>query len=212
MRQRAARDIDVADVEEALDRMDARAVEVWVAAQGTPLELSGDELVRLADAGVPESVIDVMVAVSYPDHFALTPEGAPQELERTAEYRGYRTYLFDPYYSGYAWRPYYYSPFGYSPFGFYRYGFGYGGYWGYVPATVIVRPVPDGDAVPGRGRMVPGRGYTRRDPQSGQPRPSAGVSPAPRRESSSAGPSRRSGGDSGGSRSSTPPRRTAQPR
>lgn len=221
MRARAADEIDVADVEEATRRMDARAVEVWVATQGTELELDGDELVRLADSGVPESVIDVMVAVSYPERFAVTPEGAAQMADLAGGagdyrgYRGYRTYLFDPFYydsyygwPGSRWRSYY------SPFGFYGYGFGgYGGYWGYRPATIIVRPVDD-DGSAGGGRMVPGRGYTRRSPSSGQPSPSVNSSP-PRsdsgRPSSRAGPTRRSGGDSG-SRSGGSTGRTARPR
>ena len=76
MRSRAARDIDIQDVEEAVREINSRAAEVWVAAHETPFELSGSELVRLVDNGVPESVIDVMLAVSYPNQFMVTPEGA----------------------------------------------------------------------------------------------------------------------------------------
>jgi hypothetical protein len=227
MRTRAAQDIEVEDVEEAVARVDARAVEVWVATHETELELSGSDLVRLADAGVPESVIDVMVAVSYPERFAVTPEGV-EEAERMAVRsgydvgyrRGFRSYLWGPYY-----RPMGYGYYGYSPFGYYGYGFGgyYGGYYGYRPATVIVQPVAPGSS----GRMVPGRGYTRGSSSVGSggaaPRSSVG-SPAPSSSRSGGGAVRRSGGgsssgssgaatssgSSGSSRSSTG--RTAQPR
>ena len=223
MRTRAAQDIEVEDVEEAVRLVEARAVEVWVATQETELELSGADLVRLADAGVPERVIDVMVAVSYPERFAVTPEGV-EEAERMAASRGYdvgyrrgfRSYLWSPYY-----RPIGFGYYGYSPFGYYGYGLGgyYGGYYGYRPATVIVQPVAPGSS----GRMVPGRGYTRGSSSVGSggaaPRSSVG-SPAPSSSRGGGGSVRRSsGGSSGGSaasgssgssRSSTG--RTARPR
>jgi hypothetical protein len=195
-RVRAARQIEIEDVEEAARRVEARAVEVWVAAHETPFELDGDELVRLADSGVPESVIDVMVAVSYPDRFALTPEGTASEAEATQVVdrypygyrRGYRSYLWDPF-----WGPSYrYSRYGYygSPFGYYGAGYGgYGGYWGYAPATIIVRPAPTVEVQ--RGRIQPGRGYVRDGGSSG------GSSGSPRPAASSGGGG--GGGGSGGS-------------
>jgi hypothetical protein len=193
-RVRASRDIAIEDVEEAASRVEARAVEVWIAAHETPFELDGDELVRLADAGVPESVIDVMVAVSYPDRFVLSPEGAASEADRTAmvdQYPagfrpGYRSFLWSPW-VGSAYR-YGYNPY-YSRFGYYGYGFGgYGGYWGYVPATIIVQPAQP-TVSPPRGRVVPGRGYVRPNGPSNDGGGSA-------RPAASSG-----GGDSGGSNS-----------
>ena len=205
-RMRAARGLEVAHVQEAAARIEARAVEVWVAAHETEFDLSGSELVGLADAGVPESVIDVMIAVYYPDRFVVSPEGAADEADpRMAanDYpvgyrRGYRSYLFDPFYSPFGYgRPY--SRFGYSRFGYYGSGFGgyggYGGYWGYIPATIIVEPVGSGGGEP-RGRMVPGRGYTRDLGNSGASGGNSGGSSARPERSSSSGNG--GGGDSGG--------------
>jgi hypothetical protein len=218
-RLRAARAIDVADVEEAATRVDARAVEVWVAAQEDEFDLSGADLVRLADAGVPESVIDMMVAVSYPERFAVSPEGETAAAERedrdvyaTGYGRGFGAYLWDPYYRPIGWGYSRYSPYGYYGYGFDGgYGGYYGGYYGYRPIAVVVQP-----ATPG-GRMVPGRGYTRGSSATGgsngtaAPRSSA----APARSSSSGdggsrGSSTSDGGSSSGSGSSTG--RTARPR
>ncbi|HSH74190.1 MAG TPA: hypothetical protein VLA09_00685 [Longimicrobiales bacterium] len=189
-RARAARDIELEDVEEAAALIDARAVEVWVATNETEFELSGSELVRLADAGLPETVIDVMVAVSYPDRFVVSPEGAAA-AERTLDgvydagyRRGFRSYLWDPYY-----RPIGLGYYRYAPFGYYGYGFGgeyYGGYYGYRPATIVVQPAPSGQ----RGRMVPGRGYTRGSSAAG----SGGATP----RSSVGGPARARSNDGGG--------------
>jgi hypothetical protein len=213
-RVRAARDIEIEDVEEAASRLEARAVEVWVAANETPFELDGDELVRLADAGISEGVIDVMVAVSYPDRFVLSPEGAASEAERTqvadayaGGFRGYRSYLWNPFFGPsyrYGYSPYY-SRYGYYGSGFGGYG-GYGGYWGYVPATIIVQPAGP-VATPERGRVVPGRGYVRDTGSntggggSGSARPAASSGGGgDDRGSSSSGGGGSSSGDGGGRR------------
>jgi hypothetical protein len=218
MRTRAARDIELEDVEEAATRIDARAVEVWLATSEPELELSGSELVRLADAGVPESVIDVMVAVSYPERFVVSPEGAA-EADRamssagydTGYRRGYRSYIWSPFY-----RPVGLGYSRYSPFGYYGgygwggyYGGAYGGYYGYRPATVIVQPAT---SAPG-GRMVPGRGYTRGSASagSGDAAPRSSVGGAPARSSSGSGASSSGGSSSSGSSGSSTGR-TAQPR
>jgi hypothetical protein len=212
MRTRAARDIEVDDVEEAARRIEARAVEVWVATNETELELSGSDLVRLADAGVPESLIDVMVAVSYPDRFVLSPEGAAAAERAGGAYpagyrRGFRSYLWDPYYRPFGLGYYRYSPFGYYGFGYDGY---YGGYYGYRPVTVIVQPAPSGPA----GRLVPGRGYTRGSPSgsSGGAAPRSGVGERPAAAPSRGGGSTSSdGGGSSGSSGGSSGRR-AQPR
>jgi hypothetical protein len=213
MRSRAARDIDIQDVEEAVERINARAAEVWVAAHETPFELSGSELVRLVENGVPESVIDVMLAVSYPNQFMVTPEGAAAEATVSDEYamrypsyagypgyRGFRSYLWDPLYSpmGYS----YGRGYGYSPFGYYGYGAGYGrgfgGYYGYTPVGVVIQP----RAPIQQGRMTRGQGYTRGSggtdsrPRSGA-RPSDNSGGASASGGSGAGRSS-SGGGSGG--------------
>jgi uncharacterized membrane protein YgcG len=211
-RVRAARDIEIEDVEEAAGRVEARAIEVWIAAHETPFELDGDELVRLADAGIAESVIDVMVAVSYPERFVLSPEGAASEAGRAQVAEGYPA-GFRPSYRSYLWNPfigpsyrYGYSPY-YSRFGYYGSGFGgYGGYWGYVPATIVVLPAAPG-VTPERGRIVPGRGYARdtgsNNGGSGSSRPASSGSSGDDRSSSSGGGGGSSSGGGGG-RTATP--------
>lgn len=175
-RMAAATSIDVDDVTEATGRIDQEAVVAWVAAQGDELDLDGEELLRLADAGVPEEVIDVMVAVSYPDRFVVEPEQDIAMADAPAGRRipvgvGYRGYMaWDPFYHGYypfgfGFR---HSPyaFGYSPFGYgYGLGPGYGYYgWGYRP--VVVRVERRG----GEGRMIRGEGF----------RPGSGAVPSTR--------------------------------
>jgi len=204
-RQAAARGIEIDDVEEALARLDPEAVKIWIATLEPEFDLSGSELVRLSDSGVPDEVIDVMVAVSYPEHFALTPDGVPgnvvdrvsRDAYRTGGRFGYRAFLWDPFYAPIGYR------YGYSPFGYY--GYGYGGYYGYVPASVVIVPVGPS---PSGGRTIRGVGY--RGPSSGSS--GTGAVRSSRPPSSSSGPSTSPSGGGSSSSGSSGTTRTAQPR
>lgn len=184
-RQSAAATIDLEDVEEASRMMDAKAVETWIVTQADALDPSGDDLIRLADAGVPENVIDAVVAVSHPDRFVVESSGEfEREGPRPTHYRGYMA--FNPYWgpawglsAGYGYAPwrygygtgYYYggrNSLGYN-YGPYGYGYGYG-YWGYRPGTIVIDRRSSG------GRVVNGRGYSRGgDTGSGQARRRSGT-------------------------------------
>ncbi len=160
----AAAPLDVDDVIEATGHAPHQAVEALLAERGDQLALSSGELVRLSDAGVPASTIDVAVAVSYPEVFHVAqgeqPErAAPDEgdLDRRWGQRGMwgttiRTSTIPSTAMAYGY--------GYGLGGYYGGGYGggyYGGY-GYVP-TVIVVDRQSSDAQ--HGRFVAGRGYTR---------------------------------------------------
>jgi hypothetical protein len=68
----------LADVEEASRELDASVVSTWLIEVDKvtiekPAPLNGKELTQLADRGVPASVIDVMVGLSYPDVLVVNP-------------------------------------------------------------------------------------------------------------------------------------------
>jgi hypothetical protein len=206
-RMAAAAPIDLADVEEALGRMDAKAVETWIVAQQDELHAGADDLLRLADAGAPGNVIDAVVAVSNPDRFVVEAAGPIEEVAdapRPTHYRGYMGW--SPFY-GSRWAfgygmGYGYSPFGYrySPWGFgYTPGYGYG-YWGSRPGYVIIDRRPRG------GTMSNDRGYL---PRSG--RIPTGRSARPRGDSPSPSFST-GGGSSAGSAAPSSGARRATPR
>jgi hypothetical protein len=207
-RMMAASGIDLEDVEEASGRVDAKAVEAWVAATRDRFEVTAEDLIRLSDAGVPESVIDVVVAVSFPERFAIDAEGAAMAQQREgrgAPARAYSSYGFrSPFWSpyfGYSYG-YGYSPFGYAPIG---YGYGYGSPFGsgYSPYYGYTTRVEVTTRSARRGRLVNGRGYRGTSGGSGSARPGGSGS-----GDSSAAPSSGSSGGSG----STPKRRTAKRR
>ncbi len=145
LRVAASRPIAVDDVIEAAGKVSAETVQVWVAERAEPFALDASRLIDMADAGVPADVIDVVVAVSYPEKFVVNGEDplGPRRAEAEAG-AGRAGYAYgvganpfeDPFYDPYA-RYGYYSPYGYGPrfgygLGYYgRYGYGYGGFGGF---------------------------------------------------------------------------------
>ena len=196
-RRAAAAPPTTGDLVEASGRVDAEAVKTWVAERDEPLDVNAEKLARLADAGVTDEVIDVVVAVSFPEHFAVDRDARGRVGGAGPGYRGRLG-------AGvYGRRPFYRDPFyyGYTPFG-YRFG-SYGWWYGTRSPTVIVVRPRDEDG--SGGRVVNGRGYTR---GSGtDPRP---ASPAAGIEAPSGGSVSPSGMSSGRSSGSTG--RKAKPR
>lgn len=217
------------DVKEASAKVSPRTLEAALVETRSTFELSGKRLIELQNAGVPASVTDLIVALSYPDRFVV---------ERTARAdRAPSSPMFDdPFFLGWAfgypmwsddfgfysplyghYSPYFYSPFAYSYLRHYdpRY-FGGGSF-------VVIGEGGGGAAAPARpsgaGRVVDGQGYTRVRPREaevstrGQTASTDGGSSSGGSSSSSSGgggsvstggfSSGASGGDGG---------RTAQPR
>lgn len=145
LRQSATAPLDTGDIVEALEYVDPAAVEAMLLESGDEFDVRADTLLELASADVPEQVIDLMVALSYPDYFAVH-EGEAEEAWDRGRYRNGRWWGWGPaFFGGYG----YYSPY-FSPFS-------YGYYWGRpVGGTVIVRNGPHFG-----GKVVKGRGYTR---------------------------------------------------
>jgi len=185
----------VEDVIEASQYVEEEGVSAWIAELGLRFELDADRLIRMADAGVSEDVIDMVVAVSYPSHFAVDRERySPGYGPTYSSFGGwgfsqplYSSRFFSPY--GYC-SPYRYG-FGYGGCGYRGYGYGGYGYGGYRSPVIIVI-----DGSGSGGRVVNGQGY-RRAPSSG----TGGRVASPR------GYVGGSSGSSAGSRSSTEPSR-----
>jgi hypothetical protein len=213
-RAAASASLDIDDVIEASGQMDAKAVETWLVAKRDNFRPDGQDLVRLADAGVPESVIDAVVAVSHPDRFVVETGGAPEEYAgqpRPTHYRGYMGY--NPFFGPAFGFSYGYAPYGYwgAPCCYGRPGYGYG-YWGYRPGYVVIQPRPAG------GRVYNGRGYSSGSSGGGNPA-ARGRSAAPRGGGSQpsygrtggGGGSAASAGSRSGGRQATPRRAVRRP-
>ena len=154
----AAAPLHMEDIAEASQKLDAPVVEAWLANRGDRMTVDANQLVALANDGVPGSVIDVVVALSYPDKFAVNPAmagatgqyadavqpgrlngvaGSDANTQSAMRMCPYSAYGWDyagqcSYYSPYAYGMY--SPYGnyYDPYGVYSPygGYGYGAYGG----------------------------------------------------------------------------------
>ena len=144
----AAEVLSVDDVLEVIDRTEPEVVEAAVLEmKDEGFDLDAKNLERLEDAGARSGLIDLMVALSYPDYFLVDREPEP----------GLGNALPGPYgYGGPSATlayPYYLAPFG-----------GYYWYAPYHPVYVLGGPV--GGRSYEVGRVVKGQGYTRVNRQS----------------------------------------------
>lgn len=222
----------ISAIAEAVKAVDTAVVQAWIVERGARYTLDAKQLIALADAGVPGSVTDVMIGVSYPKHFALDQrvssalsgetELSPFDSARIAsryvtercfglsDPLWYTPGLFDPCRSRYGTAGYGYGLYGPRYLGYYGYSnygysnFGYSGYYG--APVVIVR----GTETQQHGKVVKGVGYTS---GSSSGTTSGASSSRSGSSGSSSGSSGSSGASSSGSSSSgSSGGRTAHPR
>jgi hypothetical protein len=198
-RSLAARAMEPDDVAEAVREVGPEVTRALVVEAGEPFALDAATLRRLKDDGVPEEVLDVMVAVTWPERFAI--DGGTRDAEYLAEQQratGPRSRTIHLGYGGGYYSPYgfgYRSSFGYgySPYGYGGWGYP-GGYW--RTPVVIVQP----PTVQERGRVTRERGYTAPG-ATGRPATRRGTQAAP---SSSSEPARTAAPRPSGSTRSQP--------
>ena len=223
--------LNEAMIVEAVKQVDTAVVQSWIVERGRQFALNEKTLIALADAGVPGSVTDVLIGVSYPKHFALrqpsTQMAGGGEFTHADSARLASEYLLGRCFGGIDpfWSMSYgldacsrYGYLGYSSYGRYRYSrLGLGGYgaYGYDPyySGGYVRYVPvvveRGGTQDNHGRLVKGRGYTRGESSTA----SSGSSGSGGSRSGSSGGSSSSGSSSSGSGSSSSGSgRTAHPK
>lgn len=166
--------LSLAEIKEASAKLAPEAVQAAVMELGGGgYDLNARRLIDLDEAGVHDSVIDLLVAMSFPQKFVV---------ERARSTSGAGTFGgLDPYDGfmgpwglvnawGYYAHPMYYSSY-YSPFGYNRWGY-YDPYYYGNPGVVIINPGGSGGGAPqstGEGRVVDGQGYTRIRPNVPEP-------------------------------------------
>jgi hypothetical protein len=227
--------LDVAAIVEAVKQVDTAVVQAWIVERGARFKLDVKHLVALADAGVPGSVTDVMIGVSYPEHFALnqrpagvwvadadlTPLDSARLVSRYLTERcfgvtdptWYTPGIYDPCGSRFGYRGYGYGQYGFSSYGYGRgyplYGYSNFGYSGYYGAPIVV---VKGSETP-HGKLIKGVGYTS---GSSSGTSTSGGSSSTSSRTAGAGPTGSSGSGSGSSGSSSSSSagggRTAHPR
>jgi hypothetical protein len=167
---------DIIDLSTALP---ADGVQAAIAEAPTPFRLNATALVAMAEAGVGDRVIDLMVGLTYPAKFLVQravagPMGvAGPGLSTMVD--PFFAPLFGPAvlfncYGSYGWAmsSYWGSCANYDPLLYSRFPGYYNGYWGPYGADWIVTQPGTGVGAPGApavaGRVVNGRGYTQVSP------------------------------------------------
>ena len=198
----AASALTLEEITEASSKVASAAVEAALVETNAGFNLTARTMIQLDEAGLPDRVMDLIVALSYPDKFRIRRVAQEGPEGETTYYRdpflsewGYGSrYYYDGYYSSY-----FYEPFGYRGYAAVR----------YVPIYVT----PGGGAgggngsVIGTGRVVNGQGYTRIEPRAPAVDSGSGLGRAiSAARGSSSGPSdagSSSSGSSGGGSSSS---------
>jgi len=191
-------------------------IEAILAAHQHGFKLSAATLKELKGSGVPESTLDVMVALSYPQRFEVKERPAVDQYATNAQRSVGVECDYDPFFGSRNYRPGCDTGYGYGRYGYDRYGYSpynnyynnnYNGSWngGRDPIIVVI----DHTERDGGGEVVRGRGYTRGTTSTGSSTPRATSEP------SSSGGTKSTAGSSTGTSSGTSSSgttRTAKPR
>ena len=204
-------DLTVDEIIELCRKVDPGAVEAALFELGQSFRVDAKTLRRLADSDVPPQVVDLMVALSYPDKFSIQRHRITP-VQRT-EFENGQIYS-EP---SYVWLPFGYWSI-YGPFSDWYWSpsfYSHYGYWG--PGWDIWTGGGNsghhGDWDRGGGRLVSGRGYSRVEPNASgsspryaHPRTDSGNNHAinPGTTSSSSSVSQGASSSSGSSGGSTP--------
>jgi hypothetical protein len=174
--------LSIADIKEASTKVPTEALQAAVLDLGEGgYDLKAKQLIELDDAGVPDTVIDLMIGMSFPKRFTVERAssggggfaGYWNELDiwpymAMVPYVGFWPGYGFPYYGSPFYSPLYsayyssfYSPFGYRYWGYFDHGYYNQGGYGFV----VVDGGGGGTVTPpsttGEGRVVNGQGYTR---------------------------------------------------
>jgi len=188
VRNSVAGAIETDAIAEASRQLKPQVVEAWLSESGQEFTVDAKRLMALAAAKVPDRIIDVIVALSYPTAFAVRPSSGAPGLLTSDEPRGgggaegfgfadagalncapfnFSLYGWDtcsPFSNGAFGPPlgYHYSRYGAGAIDYLGYGaLGFGGYGGgwYLATQPPVIVIVPGNGAGQHGQVVNGRGY-----------------------------------------------------
>jgi hypothetical protein len=163
-RAAAAASFTFDDVKDASGKVAPEVIQAAIYEGTAKFPLNKKRLLELDDAGVDSSVIDLMVALSFPEKFVVDRSSSSSGGGGGGGWGG-------GWGIGDMWDPFYtysllslYAPYSYGYWGSYNPGYQPGCCWTSIPPSGGGSVVPDIDA-----RAVNGRGYTRIQPREVEP-------------------------------------------
>lgn len=161
VRVSAGANFSISEIIELSSKVEPEVLEAALLELHKPFPIDSQQIVRLADSKVPSQIVDLMVALSFPDKFKIERATISPVQKPMAE-MGYPVVVDDCWDYGYPLFPWYWGSSSYSPCDYWDLGWNewpgwYYGYWG--------RPnYGGGDYGIDTGRLVEGHGYTRVSP------------------------------------------------
>ena len=171
-RRESAQSPTLGDIVEASGKTTARVVEALLVETQPDLDVDSDALIALDDAGIDHDVIDLLVALSYPEKFVVERfDRGGAWSSSSSGFRGFEG-LYDPIWYSDLY-PYYVTPLGsrYWSGGYNPYFYG-----GALGGPFVILPGGNGNREEPAGRAVQGRGYTRVVPRETSGTGSSGAS------------------------------------
>jgi uncharacterized membrane protein YgcG len=203
-----------AEVVEASKYVNGAVIEAWLAETRQAFTIDAARLKALAAAGVDARVIDILVALSYPQAFSIRPSpattgalaidagsGPPPVLLGEPGLIGGSFLDCNPY--SYALPLYGCPAFYSSAFAFGLWDYYSGGWWTGGGGGIIIEPSPPSPP-PSHGQVVNGKGYVSGDSATRGSSTSSGSSASSGSSSSGSTSSGASAGSSGGGRTAVP--------
>ncbi len=153
-RMSAGTKFSIDEVIELSSKVEPEVLEAALVEMRSPFPVNSKQLVRLSDAKVPSQIVDLVVALSFPEKFTV---------ERTA--LSWVKTVSDFYAPHYHWpmSPWYWTSSAYLLYGYQYWGWDWYQYYGwYYPYNYNYVPHGGGGSSSvSSGRLVAGQGYTR---------------------------------------------------
>lgn len=153
----------IEEIIELSGKVESEVLETALLETGKPFPINSKKVAELADLKVPSRVIDIMVAISFPDKFNLQGRAISQAREAEIHPNYYFPGPYDYCSHDYRYFPWHWAPYACFPYG-YSYLDYYTGYGWYYPFWTWPPYYTDGGGGSGsveHGRLINGQGYTK---------------------------------------------------
>jgi hypothetical protein len=157
----AGENFSIDEIIELSAKVEPEVLEAALLELRKPFPIDSQQLLRLADSKVPSQIVDLMVALSFPEKFKVE-RTTVSSVERPMAEMGYPVDIDDCRDHGYPFFPWYWGASIYSSCDYWHWGWGIGLGWYY---TYWGRPYFNGEGHGvDVGRLIKGLGYTRVSP------------------------------------------------
>jgi hypothetical protein len=155
----AGTSFSIDEVIELSSKVEQEVLEAALIEMQSPFPVNSKQLVRLSNAKVPSQIVDLVVALSFPEKFTIEPDGISWIKTSPGLMATYYYWPMCPWY----WTLSNYPLYGYQYWGWdwYQYYLWYPYSYGYIPHGRGGGGGSDTDSTGSSGRLVAGRGYTR---------------------------------------------------